>query len=601
MKIENSFVKRKKTIKKKKKKKVKTMNSLLDKLLLETKSITSSIPSNTTTGLPSLHRNLKQLDAASRKFSRKTIDPYIEQKASNLLAEGGIDPSEHDQLLNRIDTTTQYDLLLNEEDVDVYLMHQYQTLIGTAIEENTRLANYSFRRECINKLENDWNNVKSKIVEELSSSSTTIGNTITLTNQINESSSSSSKTLSLIDNSGTSNMMINQVNDDQLLQSNEPNDYQGLICLFNKNRLHHSNDFELIDQFINIETSITPSIDNTLTDDYLEQWIILSEMIRYSPNYILGALKYTEEEYYEYIKNICLTKPNIAKIGGNPSAINHIKGFLNIILKEDEDIWPSEIVGNEYTNDNYPFWPLMYYLYRSGHLKEAIDLCKQQMVINKAATYQIFYNALVSRIEYRNNGHSGLDIHCWKELYQEYNTKIQVNNQQNYGYQNNHHHNLFIQPYKIALYHIIGYFNIAKDINLYDQVFKSTEDYIWQKLNLISNKEIPSWLNNHAINSLNSFQLSITQHGSTYFNPNQQEPLRYFKYLLLSLQFKQAIYYLFEYKQFESFALHFTIVLYHYNLLTISYNDDLITSSDNMRGLTNKATPAQEAFKATNK
>jgi hypothetical protein len=54
------------------------MNAMLDKLLLETKTLSSAIPSS---GLPQLHRNIMQLDAASRKFSRKAVDPYVEQKA----------------------------------------------------------------------------------------------------------------------------------------------------------------------------------------------------------------------------------------------------------------------------------------------------------------------------------------------------------------------------------------------------------------------------------------------------------------------------------------------------------------------------------------
>jgi hypothetical protein len=149
-----------------KQKELKKYDELLDKLKHDSELLKNEVLERSET--PIL-RNLSQLNVASRRLTRKPLDPSSEYKACRLFAGGGLDASLHKQFLDQIDVKTGYDSreIFHEVDIDKFLNHRYESLVNTAIEESHQLTSHAFRQAYVSRLEEDWEQSKLSILDSL--------------------------------------------------------------------------------------------------------------------------------------------------------------------------------------------------------------------------------------------------------------------------------------------------------------------------------------------------------------------------------------------------------------------------------------------------
>jgi nuclear pore complex protein Nup93 len=247
-----------------------------------------------------------------------------------------------------------------------------------------------------------------------------------------------------------------------------------------------------------------------------------------------GACAFLEEQYDKIIQNIISNNLEKARIGGNPSRIQFVKGYLNILFDYPNKPFPEEL---EKGSDGYPLWALIYYLIRCGDLNSALTVATNVSATSNFAAF------LKSYIDHRD---TPLPEEIQRQIIQEY-RKLSRSDK---------------DPYKILLYNLLGKCDPQRSHN--DILRWTAQDFMWFKLNMVTSMDDsgpPQML------SLPRLQTIIRDFGPSHFNRTGQQPLLYFQLLLLSQQFEFAIQYLDQTQQFPVETFHYAYVLYYYGVL----------------------------------
>jgi nuclear pore complex protein Nup93 len=512
-----------------------------------------------------LRKTLPQLNEANRKLVRQPVGPESKQQAALLLAPV-LDIGAHDQALQRIDLTKQYDprVPLGDVDVGLHVQHQHHMMVTNAIEESANLSSSHFRSHYVARIEEDWEQAKREILEHL-------GQRLDQRQGPDQGGGARDQGALVLhgdasyDSRGQMDAGMGQYGRGPqsstavTLRSAPDSPYYHVIEAFNTDRVSNR-EFDLLGAFIRAEQDID--------QDYgiIDQWELLRSI---SSNFdakhpgterglLDGAIRFSESEYYGHVCDTCRSKPHVARVGGNPTPLNHIKGYINVMFKNDKDQWICSAEVAKDMVDGFPLWLLLYYSYRCGQFEEVQAICLRAIKQGKS-NVETFRAAFLSRLEHKQDGRPGLDVNVWNALYKEYDSVETARN-----------------PFKVALLHLLGKFPVQDHVaaELYKTVFTKTEDYIWQKLNLVWDSESnraagPTWLPRETRLTLAEFQATVVEHGPSYFNPTGQNPLWYFKILLMSLQFARAVHYLTatDRPRLFAFGVHFAATLRYLGLL----------------------------------
>lgn len=283
-------------------------------------------------------------------------------------------------------------------------------------------------------------------------------------------------------------------------------------------------------------------------------------------NLIAGANRYLEMIYEQYIMNTILQNKQDARQGGHASFIYKVQSFLRVRSAE----FP--LTSGVEAWNGLPFWPQVFFCFRCGYIKQAIDIAEEGMRngLSVSATFIICLQ--------QHHQSKKLSKSKWKALHEEYNK---------FSFSSGREESVDI--FKAALYVVIGRFR--DNFHLTQYVAQTTEDYMWLKLNWIweSEESMPDWLwcgnesEAHKYN-LSYLQQTLRDYGEAHFNSGGSTPLSYFKVLLLSQQFEQAIAYLVRTDYF-SVGVHFALVLDYYGLLRRNDSPKADLLSGDQRGL----------------
>lgn len=255
---------------------------------------------------------------------------------------------------------------------------------------------------------------------------------------------------------------------------------------------------------------------------------------------VKGSVTYLEKQFYGLIESEIAKRPQEAQLGGVPSIINKVKAFLNLkYLKAGEWINKSLEIA-----DNFPLWAVLYYLIRSGHVKEAVLYTQR----NESFFQKVERAFPLYLKEYASSSSKRLSRDSQERINSEFTQHIRF---QQDG-----------DPYKYALYKLLGRCELSKK-NI-PRVVHTAEDWLW--IHLMLTREGESDMSPHHENyTLLDLQRTIIQYGAKHFNPNRTNPGLYFQVLLLSGLFEYAIHYLYSFTPMD--AVHFSIALTYYGLL----------------------------------
>jgi hypothetical protein len=313
-----------------------------------------------------------------------------------------------------------------------------------------------------------------------------------------------------------------------------------------------------------------------------------------------GARQYSQQLFEQYLRSV-VAKYSDARgrmTHGKPTFAQQVASYVTILSGQ------LPTVSRECQLDGAAFWPQVYFAFRCGRVDTAVDLLRRQLgggagsAQNTTSAFGTGSRAmsmgmglggpagaqahsepnrmLVEALERRATSArpaAELTGAMWMALQEEYQRELAqaVNAARAHGGGSAQAAN-YADPYKLALYHLLGRFRLpAFDISA-AMVQQTIEDHLWWKLTLLEGAEglrVPEAMREQVdVNAmrLDALQADLLQRGEAAFNPDGRHPLSYFKVLLLSQQFEQAVYYLIR-TPFFSIGVHFAIALDYVGVL----------------------------------
>ncbi|PGG96178.1 nuclear pore complex protein Nup93 [Blastomyces parvus] len=299
-------------------------------------------------------------------------------------------------------------------------------------------------------------------------------------------------------------------------------------------------------------------------DDYLDEGLHSVGATRMRKRIIEGSRKFLEQLFYKEVEAIIAKNPREAQLGGVPSITNKIRAYIRLRAAR-KDLAPDgmelQMVGQDYC------WILIFYLLRSGFVKEAAEYVSQdpgfRSLDHKFVTYMTTYaqsRRLPRDLQQKING--------------EYQQRLR-NAPEN-----------TVDPYRMACYKIIGRCDLSQ--RRFDSIGQGVEDWMWLQF-VFAREDSRTEEVAGELFGLEEIQSDITEIGQRVFGKGQDGPGGYGTFFLLQIlggMFEQAIACLADHAPIS--AVHFAIALDFYGLLRVS---DFYTTGEELLTFSTKQAP----------
>ncbi|KAK9463740.1 Nup93/Nic96-domain-containing protein [Lipomyces oligophaga] len=260
--------------------------------------------------------------------------------------------------------------------------------------------------------------------------------------------------------------------------------------------------------------------------------------------------RYLENQFFDLVETEIAKYPQEAELGGIPSVVNKILAYLKLRFAKNGN-W---VKANLEIINNVPVWGLIYYMFRSGHIQEALDF-----TLENQSYFQKIERTFPSYLKaYAKADDNRLPRELGERLLLEFNNHIRLYDPKT------------DDPFKFALYKLLGRCELSRK-NM-PEVLLVAEDWMWAQLKLIEDSPaVPTdvfGMSSSERYTLNDLRNILVQLGSRHFNPRGTNVMLYFQILLLSGQYERAVHYLYRTQPID--AVHFAIALAYYGLLRVS-------------------------------
>ncbi|KAG9017878.1 hypothetical protein FRB93_004689 [Tulasnella sp. JGI-2019a] len=573
----------------------------LSSLLAESRRLTAHI---SRPDLPSVNLGLNQIEQQSRRLLPSQQPGASDSaKASYLLAQAQIDTSALGSQIANLNTQTTFAPLQPIHDTDVagFLRHAHEQSLITSIEEGRRETEAEFYRVLEQRMQRDWENRKKRIFEELgvktgveSAGDRSASGAANVFGRSRIGTSRSTKGL------GT-NMPSAQTGSGMGMHG-PMMVYDRVIKGLNSARLSKTA-FPLI---IRLKEAAGSQETSSPSSKFVELLTVLqritkeelplpythaqAHLLNNSPvlersfvraylgdenstsarelreRIVTGAKQALEDQYWQHIENTIQSKIVEAAVGGDPSLANRVRGFLSVQFYKNGR-WEErlELIASK------PLWAQMFYLIRTGNLKEALDVavsCEKQL----NAREPNFVTALRSWVD---SSDGRLPRHIRERLFTSYNSHI--------AYGPN------IDPFKQALFKIIG--KIEPHKRAVPLVTITTEDWIWFQLAMVDEQEgtglrelgeiLEGYGERHfsggpndAASLTSSTSLPPLILGASTASSGSRAKLAWAKLLVICGLFEKAVATMYEHPSLQVEAVHLAICLSYYGLLRVPAREE---------------------------
>ncbi|KAI8075008.1 Nup93/Nic96-domain-containing protein [Gongronella butleri] len=264
------------------------------------------------------------------------------------------------------------------------------------------------------------------------------------------------------------------------------------------------------------------------------------EVITMHRNWVNAVKAWLHDQFLTFVTEKLKEQAQEAKPGGSLSIVSRLRAFITITFRKN-NTW--SIPNFEIVQDQ-PVWALLYMIIRCGRPKEA-----RQLLLDEPALFVSEPEFVAQLTDYLTS-----DDLCISEAAR---SQVVTNYRRLKG--------TSADPYKLLLMKVVGRCDLA-DTHV-PRIVSTTEDYLWLQLSLVQEHAINDY--HHEQYTLKKFQDTILQYGTKSFDPQGTTPWVYFKVLMASCQFEQAVNYLYKNEQTQLEAVHFAIVLMLFGLLRI--------------------------------
>ena len=253
--------------------------------------------------------------------------------------------------------------------------------------------------------------------------------------------------------------------------------------------------------------------------------------------------------FYDHLETMVNSNPREANLGGIPTTINKVRAYIRIRAAR-KDLGPDGVELQILDNDHC--WALIFFLLRSGLVKEAAEY-----VTSNATSFRALDRNFITYItSFATNPERRLPRSMQERVNAEYQQRSRIAPENS------------LDPYRMACYKIIGRCELSKRI--IEGMSQGVEDWIWLQFNLAREvnrvEEVAA-----DVFGLEEIQDSIREIGDRHFSKGAEGMGGYGTYFFLQIlggMFEQAVAYLYSYSYVA--AVHFAIALDYYGFLRVS-------------------------------
>ncbi|KAJ4412275.1 nuclear pore complex subunit [Didymella pomorum] len=303
--------------------------------------------------------------------------------------------------------------------------------------------------------------------------------------------------------------------------------------------------------------------------DYLDETATSSTSIRMRKRILDGSRSYLEKRFLEHVEEVLKKNPSEALVGGVPSLLNKIRGFVRakVAFKElGADLDILQKIGE--SGEEFP-WVIVFYLLRGGLLTEAADYVREKRSFFQNNDRN-FHPAIAY---YATDPDRRLSPDLQQKISHVHAQRARINTAND--------------PYRTACYKIIGRCEMSRR-NL-EPIKENMDDWVWLQFNL-ARESNRAEENAGEIFGLEELRNTIRDIGQRHFMNDDGEASGgygvYFYLATLAGMFEPAINYLYQHNYVS--AVHFAIALDYYGLLRVS---DWSTAGNEILTYTTKQQP----------
>lgn len=311
--------------------------------------------------------------------------------------------------------------------------------------------------------------------------------------------------------------------------------------------------------------------ERSFAKDYLDSQPNSLASVRTRKRILDGSRRYLEGRFLDQVDDVLRRNPAEALVGGVPSMINKIRGFVRVKVAFKElgaDTEHLQRIGG--TGEEYP-WVIVFYLLRGGLLSEAADYIREKK--NFFQTSDRNFQAAIA--QYATDPDRRLSPDTQQRLSQVYTqrTRTPAGTPED--------------PYRTACHKIVGRCDMSR--RSLDNIKENMDDWVWLQFNL-AREGNRAEENATEIFGLEELRTTIHDIGQRHFMNDDTEAAGghgvYFYLATLAGMFEPAIHYLYSHNYVS--AVHFAIALDYYGLLRVS---DWTTTGEEILSYTTRQEP----------
>ncbi|KAJ3148784.1 hypothetical protein HDU86_007339 [Geranomyces michiganensis] len=535
---------------------------------------------------PQIERGLDQIDAESKRlFSRTTriaeaapdgtlgsaADATLDPRTITMFANKGYEPEKVREVLNQIDLSQTLEPLtgVRDTDIDGYLRNEYENIVTGAILNTKRETAKRYQVSFDRLLYQDWERCRKKLFLELGQHNASWSRP----DQIQGFRASQGPGRPVTSAATTSRQLVDGMAPGSGTAHPRLAAYANVVRDINEKR-RSGQDLESLISFWEAAASVT--LNDPSQRMVLKYWSLLFRMLGGDPKRVrdpsrpplkarefaklyadrqgrpgaiafrqkmtAGARAWLEEEYRSWLSGYVRSQQ--AALGGTPTVHSEVRSALELRLRRNGRYSPNlQLVNGE------PFWGHVFTLARCGLLEEASDYIEKNAsgLQPAAPDFSAYFRAWMQDPAHR------LPTDLRSRLIKEWNSKIRGRGGNN-----------DVDPFKVALYKIIGRCDMTNKGIKDRSVISSTEDYVWLQLMLTQEQVLETDATQEQY-TLRDVASQLQRFGSAHFS----NPMVWIQVLFLSGEFELAVSELLKQDAFAVDAIHFALAMAHYGVLRV--------------------------------
>jgi nuclear pore complex protein Nup93 len=292
-------------------------------------------------------------------------------------------------------------------------------------------------------------------------------------------------------------------------------------------------------------------------DDYLDEGQNSAKAIKIRTRILNGSRRYLEQHFFQDLEKLIKQNPREARLGGVPTVLSKVKAYVNI-RSSRKDLNPDgaelQLIDGDFC------WVIVFFLLRSGHVKEATEY-----VTKNAPAFRAIDRNFVT---YITSYHSSEDRRLKRDLQERISSEY--SQRQRIAPENT------VDPYRMACYKIIGRCDLIK--RSLDGLPSDVEDWIWLQFSMA--REV-NRVEESEVFGLQEVRAVIKDIGQRHFGKGGEAAAAgfgtFFFLQILGGMYEQAVAFLYPHSYMS--AVHFAIALEYYGLLRAS---DFTTSESEL-------------------